>query len=49
MALKTTFKLVNGRWLYGNRQFRELDAVEQRLFAIMLKVEMIIASTKNKK
>lgn len=43
-----TIQLVNGRWLYDDRQFRELDAVEKILFGIMLKVEMIIATTKTK-
>jgi hypothetical protein len=43
-----TVQLVNGRWLYGYRQFQELDSVEKRLFAILLKVELIIANAKKK-
>ncbi len=41
-------ELINGRWLYGNRRFKELEIVERRLFAILLKVEMIIAKTNQK-
>lgn len=35
-------KLVNSRWTYDNKEFHELEAVERRLFAILLSVEIII-------
>lgn len=34
-------KLIQGRWLFNNRRFEELDPVERKLFAIHLKVNMI--------
>jgi hypothetical protein len=39
-------ELINGRWLFNKRTFHELNAVDKRMFAILIKVEMIIAQVK---
>lgn len=39
-------ELKNGRWYFGNKRYHELNIVEQRMFSILLKVELIISKIK---